>query len=65
MKLRQEGKFSASKLIIDINFTSPTRPERVQRKFDSPTLTPVDPPEALAMMINPLLHGALPGPQKL
>ena len=52
MKLRQEGKLTASKLMKEINFTSPMRPERIQRKLDSPTSTTVDPHEALAMMIN-------------
>ena len=52
MKLRQEGKLTASKLIKEINFTSPLRPERIQKKLDSPTSTPLGPHEALAMMIN-------------
>ena len=51
MKLRQEGKPIHSALVKEINFTSPLRASKIQKKVsDAPT--PMTAQEALALIIN-------------
>ena len=52
MKLRQEGKMVQSKLMREMNFTSPTRASKMQQKITYVAPTPFTPQEALALLIN-------------
>ena len=52
MKLREEGRLVQAKLVKEINFTSPNRPAKIQKKLTEVTPTPFTDPEALALVIN-------------